>query len=131
MNDTVVWTQRLRVGDRVILTQAFADRQEICIVSKRTATQIVIGEGPQAIRFRQEDGRQIGASRWHSMTIEPYDDAIAARIVMEQAQNRLGRVLKSIRKEALRHLTKIQCHEVMSLLMRHGIVSPRPNTDQL
>ena len=128
MNNTD-WLQRLKAGDGAILTRGRGEK-EVVTVTKLTKTQIVIGEKSRALRFRRDNGRQIGGDKWHNVDLGPYDEAPAAVIATHRAQDRLKAMLQSVRRESLQHLTRAQCHEVCAVLVKYGIVPEQKSKEQ-
>ncbi len=66
------WLSRLQAGDEVIVRsiRAMGNTGTIVKVSKLTNTQVVIDRGNYTLRFRKDDGYEVGGESWGRQWIE-------------------------------------------------------------
>jgi hypothetical protein len=91
------WLDGVRAGDELALCFGWArDDHRIVVVSKVTATQIVVGTPPNDRRYRKRDGRAIG-DHFYRHRLVPLTDEIRRQI----ARNEARQVLRYARWEDL------------------------------
>lgn len=100
----------LKVGDEIGVTGGSYGPPTIERVTKRTATQVIIGDR----RFNRS-GRMLGSSTWNGSYLLAVDDA-REQIAADMHRNGLARAQRALREFRWGALSLEQCQQVQALL---------------
>ena len=86
------WTQKLEVGDKVILRGRTLSQSLVTSVERLTKTQIILKH--TSTKYNRNNGDEVGGNSWSSYSIQEYDVGLSNKITYDRELIKLRKILR-------------------------------------